>query len=165
MKKPDNCREYFLDGITDAYFYPTKGAVLPIPSFVKPILSMNDCEMGTANLHIATTEGDNNYVVAEAMTVKVTSSVAGNGMPYTFEINATISIGKENIYEIVSKMGQQEHYIVLKNQDGTYYLLYTLSNTFRILASSTNQSNTETYTLTASITAMNDKIPITFKQD
>lgn len=164
MNVPNSCREIFLDGITDVYFYPVKNTTLPVPFFVQQILLMNGCQFADVALHIATNDMED-QVVADAVTVKVTPAVGGNGTVYTFEVSATVAIGGENVREAYKNMQGKDYYIVLRKQDGTYHLCYTLPNTFSLLPSLTNQSNTETYTVAATTKAMSDLIPITFKEN
>lgn len=43
MVLPDNCKEFFLAGITDVYIYPTKSSSIPVPFSVAQILNINNC--------------------------------------------------------------------------------------------------------------------------
>lgn len=160
MKLPDNCRELFLDGITDAYFYAARDSSLPIPFSVQRVLQMNGCKFAGEALHLALSEGDN-YVVAEGLTAKQTFQESGNGTVFSFEITANIEAGKENIPEIIKNMHGKDYYIVLRKQDDSLYLCYTLPNTFAIADSVTNQNNAETRSITATCKAMSEFIPIT----
>lgn len=164
MNIPNSCREIFLDGITDVYFYPVKNTTLSVPFFVQQILQMNECQFADVALHVTTTDMEG-QVVADAVTVKVTPAVGGNGTVYTFEVSATVTMGGDHVREAYKNMQGNDHYIVLRKQDGTYHLCYTLPNTFSLLPSLTNQSYTETYTITATTKAMSDLIPITFKEN
>ena len=83
MKKANSCRELFLDGVTDAYFYAARESSLPIPFIVQRVLQMNGCKFAGEALHIATSEGDN-YVGADAITAKQTSQEGGNGTAFSF---------------------------------------------------------------------------------
>lgn len=160
MKKANSCRELFLDGVTDAYFYAARESSLPIPFIVQRVLQMNGCKFAGEALHIATSEGDN-YVVADAITAKQTSLEGGNGTAFSFEITANIEAGKENIPEIIKNMHGKDYYIVLRKQDDSLYLCYTLPNTFRITDSVTSQNDAETRSVTAICQAMSEFIPIT----
>ncbi len=160
MILPENCRELFLDGITDAYFYAVQDSTLPIPFSVQRVLQMNGCKFAGEGLHLAIGEGDN-YVEAESITAKQTSSEAGNGTVFTFEISATISAGKENVPEVSKNMRSKDYYIVLRKQDDSLYLCFTLPGTFSFTTSITNQSNSESRTITATCKAMSEFIPIT----
>lgn len=160
MNLPDNCRELFLDGITDAYFYAARDSSLPIPFSVQRVLQINGCKFSGETLHLALSEGDN-YVVTDGITVKQTSQEGGNGTAFSFEITANIEAGKENIPEIIKNMHGKDYYIVLRKQDDSLYLCYTLPNTFAIADSVTNQNNAETRSITATCKAMSEFIPIT----
>lgn len=160
MKLPDNCRELFLDGITDAYFYAARDSSLPIPFSVQRVLQINGCKFSGEALHLALSEGDN-YVVTDGITAKQTFQEAGNGTVFSFEIAANIEAGKENIPEIIKNMHGKDYYIVLRKQDDSLYLCYTLPNTFAITDSVTNQNNAETRSITATCKAMSEFIPIT----
>ena len=159
MKKPENCRELFLRGVTDAYLYAVRDSTLPIPCSVAGLLQMNGCRFAGEALHIATIEGDN-YVTANSITAKQTSSVAGNGTVFSFELTANIDLGKENLPEITAKMRGKDYYIVLRKQDDSLYLCYTLPGTFGITSSATAQIDGETVSVTATCQAMSEFIPI-----
>ena len=58
MNLPDNCREIFLDGVTDIYLHPVKGSELPVPFFVAHILVIADYKFGDPVLHVATSGED-----------------------------------------------------------------------------------------------------------
>ena len=159
MKKANNCRELFLDGVTDAYFYAARECSLPIPFIVQRVLQMNGCRFAGEALHIATSEGDN-YVVADAITAKQTSQEGGNGTAFSFEITANIEAGKGNIPEIIKNMHGNDYYIVLRKQDDSLYLCYTLPGTFSISSSATMQRDGEAVSVTATCKAMSEFIPI-----
>lgn len=160
MKLPDSCRELFLDGITDAYFYAARESSLPIPFIVQRVLQINGCKFAGEALHLALSEGDN-YVVTDGITAKQTSQEGGNGTAFSFEITANIEAGKENIPEIIKNMHGKDYYIVLRKQDDSLYLCYTLPNTFAIADSVTSQNNAESRSITATCKAMSEFIPIT----
>lgn len=160
MKLPDSCRELFLDGVTDAYFYAVFESSVPIPFSIPMILQINGCHFAGEALHIATSEGDN-YVISDGITAKQTSSEGGNGTVFKFEIIANISDGKANIPEIIKKMHGKDYYIVLRKQDDTIYLCHTLPGTFSITDSVTAQNDADTRSITATCQAMSEFIPIT----
>lgn len=160
MKLPDSCRELFLEGVTDAYFYAVRDSSVPIPFSIPLILQINGCKFAGEALHIATSEGDN-YVVADAITAKQTSQEGGNGTAFSFEITANIEAGKENIPEIIKNMHRNDYYIVLRKQDDSLYLCHTLPGTFGITDSVTSQNDAETRSITAICQAMSEFIPIT----
>lgn len=160
MKLPDSCRELFLDGVTDAYFYAVFESSVLIPFSIPMILQINGCKFAGEALHVATSEG-NNYVISDSITAKQTSSEGGNGTVFKFEITANISDGKANISEIIKKMHGKDYYIVLRKQDDTIYLCHTLPGTFSITDSVTAQNDAETRSITATCQAMSEFIPIT----
>lgn len=160
MKLPDSCRELFLDGVTDAYFYAVRDSSVPIPFSIPMILQINGCKFAGEALHVATSEG-NNYVISDGITAKQTSSEGGNGTVFKFEITANIRDGKENIPEIIKKMHGKDYYIVLRKQDDTIYLCHTLPGTFSITDSVTAQNDAETRSIAATCQAMSEFIPIT----
>lgn len=160
MKLPDSCRELFLDGVTDAYFYDVRESSVPIPFSIPMILQITGCHFSGEALHVATSEGDN-YIISDSITAKQTSSEGGNGTIFKFEITANISDGKANIPEIIKKMHGKDYYIVLRKQDDTIYLCHTLPGTFNITDSVTSQNDAETRSITAICQAMSEFIPIT----
>lgn len=164
MILPENCKEVFLEGITDAYIYPTVNAVLPVPFAVAQILSVNNCRLGDALLHIAT--AGETYVVADTLTAKSTPARSGNGTVFSLEISATITEGKENVRETQRKIAIEgdDYYVVLKREDGTLYLCYTLPGTFAFNASTSATQTSEQISLTISMKSMSDFIPITIQE-
>ena len=117
MNLPDNCREIFLDGVTDIYLHPVKGSVLPVPFCVKHILVLANCKFGDPVLHVATSGED--YVMADAITAKLTMEKNGNGNIYSFDISANITNGYNNVCEANKSIQGNEFYVVLKKADGT----------------------------------------------
>lgn len=164
MILPENCKEIFLEGITDAYIYPMANAVLPVPFAVAQILSMNNCKFGDALLHIAT--AGETYVVADTLSAKSTPVRNGNGTVFSLEISATITEGKENVRETQRKIAIEgdDFYVVLKREDGTHYLCYTLPGTFAFNASTSATQTSEQVSLTISMKSMSDFIPITIQE-
>lgn len=160
MKLPDSCRELFLDGVIDAYFYAVRESSVPIPFSIPMISQITGCHFAGEALHVALSEGDN-YIISDSITAKQTSSEGGNGTVFKFEITANISDGKANIPEIIKKMHGKDYYIVLRKQDDTIYLCHTLPGTFSITDSVTAQKDAETRSITAICQAMSEFIPIT----
>lgn len=160
MELTDSCRELFLDGVTDAYFYDIRESSVPIPFSLPMLLQINGCHFAGEALHIATSEGDN-YVISDSLTAKETSSEGGNGTVFKFEITANISDGKANIPEIIKNMHGKDYYIVLRKQDDSLYLCHTIPGTFSIAPSVTIQMDAESRSITATCQAMSEFIPIT----
>lgn len=160
MELTDSCRELFLDGVTDAYFYDIRESSVPIPFSLPMLLQINGCHFAGEALHIATSEGDN-YVISDSLTAKETSSEGGNGTVFKFEITANISDGKANMPEIIKNMHGKDYYIVLRKQDDSLYLCHTIPGTFSITPSVTVQNDAESRSITATCQAMSEFIPIT----
>ncbi|MFW5598400.1 MAG: hypothetical protein ACOCNV_08750 [Prevotella sp.] len=160
----ENCKEIFLEGITDAYIYPSVNSVLPVPFAVAQILRMNNCKFGDVLLHIATAE--ETYVVADTLSAKSTPARNGNGTVFSLEISATITEGKENVRETQRKIAIEgdDYYVVLKREDGTFYLCYSLPSTFTFNASTSTTQTSEQESLTISMKSMSDFIPITIQE-
>ena len=128
MNLPDNCREIFLDGVTDIYLHPVKGSELPVPFCVAHILELKNCTFGDPVLHVATSGED--YIMADSITAKFTMDKTGNGNIYSFDISANITNGYNNVCEANKSIQGNEFYVVLKKADGTDVLCYTLPGTF-----------------------------------
>lgn len=163
MVLPDNCKEIFLEGITDVYIYSTKSSSIPVPFSVAQILNINNCSFTDALLHIATQDGA--PVVAETMTAKSTVSKVGYGSLFSLEISATVIDGKENVRETQRKIAIEEDdcYIVIRREGGQMYLCYTLPNTFSVNATTNISQTEEQMTLTTSCKSLSDFIPITVR--
>lgn len=165
MKLPDNCREIFLEGITDAYVYPREGSQIPVPFSMAQILQINNCKFADALLHIGTTDGAE--AIADILSAKTTVSAVGYGTQFALDISATITDGKENVRETQRKIAieQQDCYAVLKREDGQFYLCYSLPGTFAFNAATTSAQTSEQVSLAISCKSMSDFIPITILSD
>ena len=159
MDLPESCKEIFLEGITDAYFYSVRDSTIPIPPNMQRILQIINCRFAGEALHLSLQENEQ-CVVAESITAKQTSQEAGVGTVFSFEITANIETGKDRIAEIIKKMHGNDYYIVLRKQDDSLYLCYTLPPTFAITDSRTTQNDVETCSVTATCKAMSEYIPI-----
>lgn len=159
MDLPESCKEIFLEGITDAYFYSVRDSTIPIPPNMQRILQINSCRFAGEALHLSLQENEQ-CVVAESITAKQASQEAGVGTVFSFEITANLENGKDRIAEIIKKMHGNDYYIVLRKQDDELYLCYTLPSTFAITDSKTTQNDVETCSVTATCKAMSEYIPI-----
>lgn len=159
MDLPESCKEIFLEGVTDAYFYSVRDSTIPIPPNMQRILQKNSCRFAGEALHLSLQENEQ-CVVAESITAKQTSQEAGVGTVFSFEITANLENGKDRIAEIIKKMHGNDYYIVLRKQDDGLYLCYTLPSTFAITDSKTTQNDVETCSVTATCKAMSEYIPI-----
>ena len=159
MDLPESCKEIFLEGITDTYFYSVRDSTIPIPPNMQRILQINSCRFAGEALHLSLQENEQ-CVVAESITAKQTSQEAGVGTVFSFEITANLENGKDRIAEIIKKMHGNDYYIVLRKQDDGLYLCYTLPSTFAITDSKTTQNDVETCSVTATCKAMSEYIPI-----
>lgn len=93
---PDNCRETFLDGVTDVYFHDVEHSSIPVPPFVAQIMQINNCNFSEPALHIAMSE-EEHTVLASSITAKETPSQGGNGTVYTFEVSVNVVTGGKNV--------------------------------------------------------------------
>lgn len=159
MNIPEKCREKYLSGVTDAFFYPREGSSLPMPSSVGQILSMQNCQFPKATLHVAMTGEE--YVMSDGITAKVTPNIAQNGTNYSFDISANITDGGENVREAYKKMRGKDFFVVLRKFDGTFALCYSLPGTFVLKYTVSVTADDEQRTLSVSLKSMSDFIPIT----
>ena len=162
MDTPEKCREKYLYGVTDAYFYPSEGSLLPMPFSVGQILSMQNCQFAKAALHIAMAGEE--YVMTDGITAQVTPNTAQNGTNYSFDISANITDGGENVREAYKKMRGNDYFVVLRKADGTLVLCYSLPGTFVMKYTVIVTADDEQRTLSASLKSMSDFIPITIKK-
>lgn len=160
MNLPDKCKEFFLEGITDAYLYSVNGSSMPLPFSLPQILVMNNCVFPDALLHI-TIDGEAE-VVADSLSVKSTMSAKGNGKVFSFEMSASINDGKQIVRETQRKIfiEDEDYYLVLKSQDGLFHLCYTLPGTFTFSANTSFSQSNEQLSLSISMKSMSDFIPI-----
>ena len=157
-----SCREKFLDGVSDVYFYRVADAQLPIPFGVANIQRMDGCRFSTPALHISIDE--DGPVVADSISAKTTMSENGNGSLYSFEINANIIAGEDNAQDFVRKMRYESLYSVLKKVDGNLLLAYALPGTFTFLVGLTFSTTECQTTIQSTFKAMSDFIPITLSE-
>lgn len=161
MDIPQECREFFLDGITDVFLYPVGSSTISIPFSVAQILKINDCDFKDPLIHITTYEENN--VIADSITAKTTLSQSGNGTIYTIEINVNLIDGKEQVANICKSLDKNDFYVVLRKVDGAFLLAYTLPNTFLFQSTVSLSQTDETRTITITTKSMSDLIPITLK--
>ena len=158
MNLPDNCREIFLDGVTDIYLHPVKSSVLPVPFCVKHILVLANCKFGDPVLHVATSGED--YVMADAITAKLTMDKNGNGNIYSFDISANITNGYNNVCEANKSIQGNEFYVVLKKADGTDVLCYTLPGTFTFNSPASKTNTGIQSTVQIGLKSLSEFIPL-----
>lgn len=161
MQLPDSCKEIFLEGFTDVYFYPIKGSTLPMPFSIANITSMNNCTFANCPLHLVT--GKDDFVVCSSITAKISSDIGGNGTVYAIELAASVESGYENVREVLKSISTEDYYIVLRNGDGTLQMFYTLPNTFMAKPSNQLTQSDDAPAITVTAKAMSDMIPITIK--
>ena len=163
MQLPEKCKELFLEGITDVMFYPKEECVIPVPSSMAQVLYIKNCSLpAEPALHLAMS--GENFVIAENLSVKVTLAKQGNGTIYTYNISAKIAHGGENVSEAYKTMRGKTYYVVLRKQDGSLQLCYTLPGTFAIESNITCSDTSQDRNFAASIKALSEPIPITLKE-
>lgn len=158
MNLPDNCREIFLDGVTDIYLHPVKGSELPVPFCVAHILELKNCTFGDPVLHVATSGED--YIMADSITAKFTMDKTGNGNIYSFDISANITNGYNNVCEANKSIQGNEFYVVLKKADGTDVLCYTLPGTFSFNSPASKTTSGVQRTVQIGLKSLSEFIPL-----
>ena len=158
MNLPDNCREIFLDGVTDIYLHPVKGSELPVPFCVAHILELKNCTFGDPVLHVATSGED--YVMADTITAKFTMDKKGNGNIYSYDISANITNGYNNVCEANKSIQGNEFYVVLKKADGTDVLCYTLPGTFTFNSPASKTTSGVQRTVQIGLKSLSEFIPL-----
>lgn len=158
MNLPDNCREIFLDGVTDIYLHPVKSSVLPVPFCVAHILELKNCKFGDPVLHVATSGED--YIMADSITAKLTMAKNGNGNIYSFDISANITNGYNNVCEANKSIQGNEFFVVLKKADGTDVLCYTLPGTFTFNSPATKTISGVQRTVQIGLKSLSEFIPL-----
>ena len=79
MFVPDNCRETFLDGVTDVYFHDVEHSSIPVPPFVAQIMQINNCNFSEPALHIAMSHAEDLVVRLAALGI-IEFRHMGNGI-------------------------------------------------------------------------------------
>lgn len=161
MNFNENCNEIFLESVTDVFVHPMDGSNIPIPFNVAQILSIDKCSLADSVLHIAISGDD--CLIADSITAKATPSSSGSLPVYTFEISASLDVGNnKNAREADKTFRGKDFLVVLRKEDGTSYLCYTLPNTFAFQTSANVTQSDESRSITISLKALSDFIPITF---
>lgn len=163
MQLPDKCKELFLEGITDVMFYPKEDCVIPVPFNMAQVLYINNCSLPAEPTLRLATSGEN-YVIVENLKVKMTFPKQGNGTIYTYDISANIEFGGENVRRAYQIMRDKEYYVVLRKMDGSLQLCYSLPHTFGIGGTTDNSQTELARTVTATIQALSEPIPITLRE-
>ena len=158
MNLPDNCREIFLDGVTDIYLHPVKGSELPVPFCVAHILELKNYKFGDPVFHVATSGED--YIMADSITAKLTMEKNGNGNIYSFDISANITNGYNNVCEANKSIQGNEFYVVLKKADGTDVLCYTLPGTFTFNSPASKTTSGIQRTVQIGLKSLSEFIPL-----
>lgn len=158
MNLPDNCREIFLDGVTDIYLHPVKGSVLPVPFCVAHILELKNYKFADPILHVATSGED--YIMADSITAKFTMDKTGNGNIYSYDISANITNGYNNVCEANKSIQGNEFYVVLKKADGTDVLCYTLPGTFTFNSPASKTTSGIQRTVQIGLKSLSEFIPL-----
>lgn len=163
MQLPDKCKELFLEGITDVMFYPKEDCVIPVPFSMAQVLYINNCKLPDEPTLRLATSGEN-FVIAESLSVKVTQAKQGYGTIYTYNINANIEFGGENVRRAYQIMRDKSYYVVLRKLDGSLLLCYTLPGSFAIEGNITCSGMAKDRTFAASLKALSEPIPITLRE-
>lgn len=163
MQLPEKCKELFLEGITDVMFYPKEECDFPVPFSMAQVLYIKNCSLPDyPTLHIAMS--GENFVIADKLSVKMTMQKQGNGTIYTYNISANIDHGGENVSEAYKNMRGKTYYVVLRKQDDSLQLCYTLPGTFAIESNITCSDTSQDRTFAASLKALSEPIPITLRE-
>lgn len=155
--------ELFLDGITDVMFYQKEECVIPVPFSMAQVLCINKCQLPAESTLRLAMSGEN-FVIAENIGVKVTQAKQGNSTIYTYNISANIDFGGENVRKAYKIMRDKTYYVVLRKQDGSLQLCYTLPGTFAIEGNITCSEKSQDRSFTASLKALSEPIPITLRE-
>ena len=155
--------ELFLDGITDVMFYQKEECVIPVPFSMAQVLCINKCQLPAEPTLRLAMSGEN-FVIAENIGVKVTQAKQGNSTIYTYNISANIDFGGENVRKAYKIMRDRTYYVVLRKQDGSLQLCYTLPGTFAIEGNITCSEKSQDRSFTASLKALSEPIPITLRE-
>lgn len=159
MNKPDNCREIFLDGITDVVVSDLESLNISVPWQVPQVLELEHVTIpSNPPLHIATS-GDH-FVVADSITAKSSVDMTGSLHVYSFDISANIIEGNDNVREVCKNMRLKDHVVLLRKADGSYVLCYTLPSTFSISSTATMERGRSSRTITIKTKALSDFINI-----
>lgn len=160
MSSPQNCSEYFLDGITDVYILSTARLGNAVPFSVPQLMgAQSSASLSESLFRISTIEDSCAY--ADSITAKTSVADGGNGSVYTIEITASLTGGADVLRAASKKIGKSDCHVVLRTADGANLLGYTLPNTFSFQTTTSITQTEETRTVTISLKSMSDLMPLT----
>lgn len=160
MNKSQECREYFLDGVTDVSVYEEELCVFPYPNNVTGITYMPDCELPAPAFSVSTRDGV--AAMADSISVKASMAESGRLLIYTYEISVTITEDKEYLQKTVDRLaGNDNCCVVLHKEDGSDHLCYSLPGTFAFSYSVSGSSTGESRVATISLKSLSELLPMT----
>lgn len=161
MEIPDNCKEFFLRGISDVFVYSSEGASISIPFNVPQIKSLTDCSFQSPLLHISSTPGSE--IWSESFTAKTTISLSGNQTIYTFQVDISLTDGLNNVREAYKNIQHKHCHVVLRKLDGSLFLCYALPGTFYFTTPTSTTQSEATRSVSITLKSLSDYIPVTIK--
>lgn len=161
MNLPNQCKELWLEGITDVYLYPIEECKLSVPSCVAQVLSMNNVVLPEHVLRI-TTIGEQE-VTASSITAKQTPNLEAIGTVYTYEISSNIEVGSDVLRNSYKDIKDKDYIVVLKLEDDTLRLCHTLPGTFSVRMPLNVNNNGQQRSVTIYLKSLSEFIPITLK--
>ena len=134
MANIDNCREFFLKGVTDIYVHSLIASVIPQPFSVPNIRNLSGCEFGAPLLHVSIRE--DSEIVGEKLSAKASMTKGNLGWVYSFAISAEFMLDYGILADVLSSLNKKACCVLLKVVDGTVYLCYAVPDSFKCVVTS-----------------------------
>lgn len=154
----ENCSETFLEGIVEVFVYESEDTKLT-SLYNVPGQVMANCKMGTPLAHFVTAGEDG--ILADSISLKITSSVEGYGVVYTHEATISVTQSPEAVRQTHRAIGDRLCNFVFRTSAGELYLSYALPGSFRFSPTYTITDGSSSVSVSASLKSMNDVVAIT----
>lgn len=158
MANIDNCREFFLKGVTDIYVYSLDASVIPQPFSVPNIRNLSGCEFGDPLLHVSICE--DSEIVGEKLSAKASMAKDNFGWVYSFVISAEIMLDYEILANVLSSLNKKACCVLLKVVDGTVYLCYAVPDSFKCVVTSSMSMTSFEHSLRIVCQSLSSFIPL-----
>lgn len=162
MANIDNCREFFLKGVTDIYVHSLDASVIPQPFSVPGIRILSGCEFGEPLLHVSICE--DSEIVGEKLSAKASMTKGNLGWVYSFAISAEFMLDYGILADVLSSLNKKACCVLLKVVDGTVYLCYAVPDSFKCVVTSSMSMTSFKHSLQIDCQSLSSFIPLAMSE-
>lgn len=121
-----NCNETFLSEVTHVELVTAASCSIPVPPNAIALTELAGCTVGTPSLVVDTTDDDSYTGLMEsAPTLKPSMKAQAGGRIRQHDLSVPVRINNK-VRQAVDALQGVDFHVVLRTQDGTRYLLYSL---------------------------------------